>query len=455
MVAPKRKYTNTARKLQSAALLGDTLYDAPSNIPRFRKPTRPLVISSTPKLFTHPLLLKQQFDFAWPGTKFFPDTCFFSRKPPWYLVEACLASGICITPSMLAELKPWVADTPFRELLWAAVRRESAPGMVELLAPAYVQSLPAYQHYLALLKYRKQVGELAVRLLEHKSKKEPTDAQIDAELQRRFGARGAELARKGWDERASPNRFVDEEFVVTATLTAIMLGREVPILTFDTDVHNQFAKLAHLICDDYRSMLVAEEFQRNPFTFGSRSQILNGRAVGLKLRHSEVCGLVPSDPFTNAYCFLFGNDFRDLRISRVDVNFPLDVQRLLNIKQSTGRNTDILGTRNCRVSSRRNFRGSVVAVAIINDDDLARVGTQIFAYEDLKEVLAEDDTVVYPAVEGIHDSEVNYNRELVLPGLPGDAFYMSEEARTEMEQSMKRRQRDADRQYCMPICLDI
>lgn len=455
MVAPKRKYTNTARKLESAALLGDTLYDAPIRVPLYRKPTRPLVIGSTHKRYTHPLQLKEQFDSAWPGTKFFPDTCFFSRKPPWYLVESCLAYGLCVIPSMIAELKPWVADTPFRELLWAASRGHSIRGRLELLAPEYARSLPAYDYYLSLLKYRKQVGEIAVKVLEQRLRKEPTDAQINGELQRRFGPRGAELARKGWDERDSPNRFADEELVVTATLTAIMCGSEVPILTFDTDVHNQFAKLAHLISEDYRSMLVAEEFQRNPFSWGFRTQIMDGRSTGLKLRHSDVCNLIPSHPFTNAYCLLLGNDFSDLRISRADVNFPLDVRRLLEIKETTSRNTDKLGTRNCRASSRQNFRGSVVAVAILGDDELVRIGTQLFAYEDLKDALAEDDTVVYPAVDGIHNQEVNRDRELVLHGLPGDIFHMSPESQALMQERRKRHQRNAERGYCIPLCEDI
>lgn len=454
----KRNTTITARTLTNASSPSDTVHAYPTDIPIFREPILPLQIKTTPKLPAHPLLMKEVLErTAWPGTVFFPDTSFLSNDPPSYLLTLLLRHGVRVPSELLSEMNLDRQDTQFRQRLWSSLQSSRPDPSLRVMSADELRTRTCFAHYHTLLKYRKWVGEMAVLILESKLGRSPTDTEIDTCLKKRFGARGFPLARKGWRDRSKQNRYADEQLVVAAALTAICERREVVILTFDTDVYDQFVKLAYLLSIDYRSMLVAEEFLRNPFegtrvVFPGMSESCGRPLIALKLRHNEVASLVPHAPSTNIYCLLCGNTFRDLCISHAAFNVTLDIGRLLSIKARTGLNSDKLGGRNIRVEIQRNARGSLVAAALIGHETPVRVANDVLSYHDLKATLSENDCVITPVVDGHNSGLVSVDKELVLYSNGPSGLFLSDEARAECERRSRERDKRVAREYCQPIC---
>ncbi|MEZ6069959.1 MAG: hypothetical protein R3C10_06700 [Pirellulales bacterium] len=277
----------------------------------------------------------------------------------------------------------------------------------------------------------------------------PCDEDVRVHLQRRFGTRGGALAMKGWVDRGNQNRFADEELVVCSVLTAIKTGREVVVITFDNDIFDQFSKLVHLVSDDYWSMLVAERYAEDPRSCAPCH--LPDNLIGFKLPYWEMWDLIRPGPFTNAYCILLGNNFQQLRQSFSQINIPLDVARLLRVKAESGKNTDQLGGRNCRVSIGESCRKSVVAVAIISFEQKLRVDHNIYYADDLWAALREDDVTVFPSIVGHDDSEIARDREILLAGNPGDPLHMSPRAVSHLQRQRQQRHKKSQREFCQPI----
>ena len=457
----KRKLSISSRKLEDAATFGDFQYPAPHGIPSNRSPTLPLCLRASPKERAHPLQVKALWEHsALPNTMFFPDTSFFSSKPPYYLIEQLLGR-MQLTPFMLQELKPWNCNSPIR--CHVSKSLTDLRSGINILSDDGMRELNGFDHYSSLLRYRKEVGEAAANQLRRHSGDAMGPAEFQNlqrdDLQSRFGARGFPLAIKGWQERKNSNRFADEEVVTAAILTAISSGRETAILTFDNDMFNQFTKLAFLLREDYLSMLVAESFQERPYYFPRSNFVLShdfeGQSgtigIGLKLRHADVWNLIPWGRWTNIYCMLFGNDFRDLRISSASMCCPLDMIHLLKTKQKTASNTELLGGRNCRVRFGKSPRGSSVAAAMIGYDEYVRFNDRLYAWLDLTQVLREEDGVVFPVIEGTNsEHQIRRDSELLISGRSPGLFF-TEQAKRQMEADRRRHESKMNSLYLRPI----
>ncbi|MEZ6090307.1 MAG: hypothetical protein R3C05_20220 [Pirellulaceae bacterium] len=105
--------------------------------------------------------------------------------------------------------------------------------------------------YVNVLSIRKRLGIRVARELSAKLNRIPTENEMRRELQRQSDERVAPLAFKGWKDQSKRNFSADEELVVSAAINAIMSGETTVILTRDTDVFEQFAKLMEILTSNY------------------------------------------------------------------------------------------------------------------------------------------------------------------------------------------------------------
>jgi hypothetical protein len=203
------------------------------------------------------------------------------------------------------------------------------------------------------------MGPLATAVLTKKLGRAPTQDEFNAEVQSRFGERGALLARKGLAGANSPNRLTDEHLVITAVLTAILRGSEVIIVTRDPDVLEQYYKLLCLMKEHYRAMLAAERYASNPATMHFREVPVENDGVhvpaftGSSILQFETTDvefnpLLPKFKFVNIYCILLGGEPAQMKVTSCTVCAETEMARVLKVKTSTnGLSTDKFNGRTC------------------------------------------------------------------------------------------------------------
>src|ERR1039458_4553360 len=215
-----------------------------------------------------------------PNAVLFLDTNIFTTHLDIRLWNAFCTRNIFIISRVWNELKPWL-KTPFcnqvvRDSLIKAVEDQirlagqahgaSNAKSLRVMLDSDCQDFAdhAYGYYINLLALRKVMGPLATAVLTKKLGRNPTLDEFNAEVQSRFGERGALLARKGVAASNSPNKLTDEHLVLSAVMTAILRGTETIVVTRDPDLLEQYFKLLCLIKEHYRAMLVAERYASNP-----------------------------------------------------------------------------------------------------------------------------------------------------------------------------------------------
>ena len=214
------------------------------------------------------------------------DTNIFTRELDQSIWDALFARQIYITPGVYAEMLPWL-KTPFcnkniRNRVVAALKHQvncardgqEPPPFPEIQAGDIpkVEVLflgddfkgHGYEYYVKLLALRKVMGPAAANILTKRLGRSPTNDEFLGEVQNHLGRRGLFIAKKGQNAANFPNKFVDEELVVMAALTAILKGRETFIISRDPDVLEQYFKVLCLMKEHYRAMLVAEKYAANP-----------------------------------------------------------------------------------------------------------------------------------------------------------------------------------------------
>jgi hypothetical protein len=309
-----------------------------------------------------------------PDATYFLDTNVFTKSLESDVWKALCTRRIVITPSVWKELQPWL-KTPFcnkdiRDCVVAAVKRqiarqEQAQDSVDLKVQtqegALVQQFTdhGYNYYLKLLTIRKVMGPLAEVVLTKRLGRAPTKDELNAEVQSRFGERGALLARKGLAAAHSPNRLTDEHLVLSAALTAILSGSEVLIVTRDSDVLEQYFKLLVLMKEHYRAMLAAEQYASNPTSMAFREVSVEnddmhipsftGKSVlKFETTDAEFNPLPPQFQFVNIYCMLLGGETTSMKVTSCTFGAETGMARVLKVKASTnGLSTDKFNGRNC------------------------------------------------------------------------------------------------------------
>ena len=196
----------------------------------------------------------------------------------------------------------------------------------------------------------------------------------------------------------------DEQLVVMAMLTAILEGREVYIVTMDTDVPEQFGKLFLLIKEHYRAMLVAERHAEQSVNLGFR-ELPVGEApnpdfwtgptiLEARLPETEFDVLPKSFRSVVAHCILLGRGANPT-VSYSWVTIDADTARVLQIKAATsGQSTDRFGERNCTVRTASFTAEQHEVIVSIGKEKVMRFeGWGSFGADDCHNVLASCEEV--------------------------------------------------------------
>ena len=295
----------------------------------------------------------------------FCDTSFFSKAIDFAVWDRLLARGLRITPMNLAELQPWLAN-PFANKQVRDLAADALAGKndkVEVVGITNENRDLGFDHYFSLLCYRKEWGVELFDQMRSRLGREPSEKEFNQECSAKGKERGFKLAYKGWKDRNKPNRFADEELVVLATQTAIRRTTDMVIFTRDTDLPEQFFKLAGFFQHDYNAMQVAERIHKNSAQFGFDSlgpdwikDIQEGRttAARCELPLSVVESFRPS-PYVpiHTHVVVVGTSENRGRYKVTLTSFCAEggLKRLLGIKGRTGLNTDLFGELNCRLGT--------------------------------------------------------------------------------------------------------
>ena len=183
-----------------------------------------------------------------------------------------------------------------------------------------------YDHYVTRLKLRKLLGVVVAREMETTLGRKVDERELGDELVRRFDARNAQIALKGWKDFGKPNYTADEELVVTAFLTAVLTGCETMILTRDTDIQDQFVRLVYMMLGDYHAHLFGEvaadpanavPLKRMPLPPNAANSLFNDdHIMHFVMPERDVHKLPPpACRPVHVHCYVLGNHQPDLKIT--------------------------------------------------------------------------------------------------------------------------------------------
>src|ERR1700722_1749379 len=357
------RLTRTSSYLQSRRGGTDTrviprhLVEDPTFIPRLTWRTTPRIAASDVDI---PGTIRQQ---AAAGYAVFCDSSFFDDRRDPAVVGALLdgEGSLYLTPEVRQELEPWLKPRPDHPLAVALARAD--PAIVNVTVPeAGSAGRHAFDYYTTLLKGRRR-AVLAVLLRMSNENGLPPDQQaptaVRARLQKDYGERGRLLATK----RGGP-LYTDEGLVYLAVAHALRTGTPTTILSNDADVEEQFFKLLWLLNTDYRSMLAAQHYYRDPGAYRliapTRKAIEHPASpveapgavliAGWQGRHLD--SVLPASPrFVPVTC-LNGRD----TVTQMTFGGEQEMADVLAVKDLTkGLSTDLLGERNLHALVPPNF----------------------------------------------------------------------------------------------------
>lgn len=314
----------------------------------------------------------------------FCDTNFFSRSLDFAVWDAMLTRKLAIPPLIWSELRPWIRNPHYNQQVSQLVDHAYQHGhdKVEFLQISDDYKSHGFEHYFALLSYRRRRGVELHEQLQAKLGRTPTDVEFKAECQAHCGDRGMKLAYKGWRDRTKENLFADEELVLLAVLTGILRGVDVAILSRDLDVEEQFMKLLGFFLHDYSAMLVAEKHASHPaalqFEPGNwppfADYVENEEMLLWKTDLATVEALRPAKYKTvNLHSITVGDHSARLKVTPLSFCAETGLEQLLAIKKRTrGLNTDKLDGRNCRLGS---IRKTAFLAPVICRDKMVAIGS--------------------------------------------------------------------------------
>jgi hypothetical protein len=332
------------------------------------------------------------------------------------------------------ELLPWLENphrnATTRDLVFESVRRQLALGedsasatpsdassrilrnlgiQVRFPNDRYLQH--GFEYYFKLLALRKLIGPIILQTLEQQKGRRPTNDEFVAAAQPFLGERGLQIAKKGIEGMSSPNMLADEQTVVTGVLTAILEGREVYIVTTDTDIPEQFGKLFLLIKEHYRAMLAAELYASRPDRMGFREVLVSdytsqatpwagASILELRLAENEFDVLPREFNAVVAHCILLGGGEKTPKVSYSCFTIDTETAEVLRVKAKTsGLSTDRFGDRNCTIRTGRLLPEYHEVIVSIGKEKTVRFeGWRSFGADDTHNVLTccEEVTRVRP-----------------------------------------------------------
>jgi hypothetical protein len=355
------KHTRTTRHLASEHAPDGVTY-VPSGT--FRDPT------FVPRLTWSILPEKVEYDATrlWTGVgtaprdvEFFCDSNLFHDNAPPEMSEALLHGepDTHVTPRVREELIPWLEQRTHHPLVRALSEGRTRLSVV---SPADWNDPQrhAFVHYVQLLAARKLMMAWAEGEHERKLGRPLEEADrpaVRATVQAALGERGYLFAKKGASEQAKGTRSsADEETVYCAIAHALRTGRQTVILTRDEDLIDQFYRLIYLLDTHYRSMLIAETYQREFGSFRMHPMPKGGNYVDAFAANNNVLVEYDEDlphrvlpdafSFVAVSCWLVGD-----RYLKLTFGAEREMMRLVELKGRTrGMNTDLLSPRNCHLA---------------------------------------------------------------------------------------------------------
>jgi hypothetical protein len=294
-----------------------------------------------------------------PDVAFYCDNSIFDDRSSPDLWESLFGSttDVLVTPRIEAELRPWLDARPGHAVDTALtdgrLRVQSGTEWSEAERQAFV-------HYVNLLATRKRMMSWAELDFERRHGRTPAEADADvlrALVQRSLGERGTLFAKKGAQEKAKRGAisYADEELVYVAVAEALRTGRETIILTKDEDLLDQFYRLIYLLDSHYRSMYIAKAYLADIGSFRMHPVPSSGEWADAMVPASSVLveraddlpqRVLPAEfHFVPVSCWLIGERYQCLTFGA-----ETEMSSLLEVKGRTrGKNTDILGHRNCHL----------------------------------------------------------------------------------------------------------
>lgn len=381
----RQTYTHTSRHFCTAKPFAQKFISVPSGaVPFGRTPV--------PRLGFAGIAEKQQY--SWEALAggvlygsnenllIFPDAGFITTKMDERLWPYLGLRSIVLVPAVENEIQGWLRNPYQNEYLARTLekvfelrQRPVHPDEVFLKRASFaifppeswlphsfvagegfsdLLRLNGYDHYLRLLKIRKLWGRRVFNEMKTDLGRAPSESELKNELNKRFGPRNAQIAFKGWKDYGKPNYTTDEELVVSAVLTGILTGCDVVILTWDTDIQEQYLRLLHLLVGDYNAHRLGEAVldPESGIALGKMDLPSQAWYEGDSIEHigipvGESWKLLPRNPKQLACdCLVFGNHQADMKITRTLFGAEREMRSLLSVIGETGRTSRRFGDRN-------------------------------------------------------------------------------------------------------------
>jgi hypothetical protein len=307
-------------------------------------------------------------------------------------LEECRTSGLKHGPLRLAN----VLGTVFNRL---------HPLHVGILSKADML-LYGYDYYVNLLSVRKRVGIRVANELRTELGRDPTDLDVRKRLNRDYHARVVPIAFKGWKDQGKRNYMADEELVVSAVITAIMTGDATMILTWDTDIFEQFTKLVEVVSADYICYRFGLVRYVNPDGVPMRTLPTDaasttddgflGAAVDTIVVSDHDADGLPPYQYTPVHCFcvLVGNNCDDPKISIAGYCLEREMDNLLLTEGETnGKNTSHFPGKNIR-SGTMIRDGKIGILFAIGEERMVEYEGLTVSWFDLQRALKGDPPLV-------------------------------------------------------------
>jgi len=366
------------------------------------------------------------------GSILIPDTGFVSTTIQPFFWKAAAERSLGFSQATVAELSGWLSDPHHNKYLDSWLPRslrecEAAELPVQSLFRSTRVMGPVgnvladftvavaersrfqqfgYDYYVNMLSLRKRLGIAAYSELQDRLGREPSEPELKCHLNNEYHARVSSLAFKGWKDREKRNYLADEELVVTAVMTAVVTGRDTIILTRDTDVFDQFAKLIELLVADYWCHRFADVRYLNPVgcpmypmkfppELGEEYGLLGDSFEHVVVPQEEVDALPPYRASrVNAYCFLLGNSCLDPKISEAGVCLEREMGHLLVVKGLTGgKNSKHFGDKNMILGMKADD-GKVGVLFILGTESYTEYEGVKVSCNDLRRGLSSDILVI-------------------------------------------------------------
>lgn len=335
-------------------------------------------------------------------TLFFIDTNFVSTSTEDEIWNALSQRRVIFTPLTLMELQDWFRkpfyNQLFHSMFTSAWNSKDPEKQVKLLNDwesknssnfiVFLEDTVAfqkwgYEHYMNLLSLRRRIGE---KVWKEVLKTDP-DASIEdfhALLQKRYGDRGLLVAKAVKKGQSVPKHIADEEILVMAFISSVLLHCPTRIITRDVAIQDQFHKLGTLMETDYRSFAAAYGIANYRKRYRLRTCAKSRRDKGNvgdywsksgKIKYIEFRKddfdeeFLPPDPtFVPSDLVLIGGSKNDLTMSGTAFLLETEMWGLLKTKSDTcGRNTALHGKDDCRVGCSGHDQGEPILIVGISE----------------------------------------------------------------------------------------